>query len=209
MTERIESPLELGQGYHGPPARWYLSSLYHDVKARPSQPTGVLNLPRLTVRPAALREQTIWFNLFIGKSPDYPNEPSRFRPATGTSLPSLIDPRLAETPSGPNAGRARARRIFFSEPEPNTAYTASLETMVNETQGLLLEMLKDRFERAIDRLLECQLHAAANGTSERDTLFDLYHDGILTKGEVIRRGGIPEGDFHSEARAYRLRARDR
>jgi hypothetical protein len=85
----------------------------------------------------------------------------------------------------------------------------SLDAAIEDTQGLMLDMLKRRFERAIDRLLDCQGVQEQDSTGRLDALFALYADGILTKGEVMRRGDISDGSFHEEMRAYRTRSRSR
>jgi hypothetical protein len=85
----------------------------------------------------------------------------------------------------------------------------TLESAVFETQGLMLEMLKARFESVVDTLLEYMVAGKDGPNARHDALFDLYHDGILTKGEVARRSGIPEEHFYEEVRAHRIRKRHR
>jgi len=88
---------------------------------------------------------------------------------------------------------------------PPDSMTYNLTGSVQQSQDLLLEMLKDRFERVVDTLLRYRIGTLVDRVAKSDALFELYEEGLLTKGEVRRRGSIEPEDFYDELRAYRLR----
>ena len=99
------------------------------------------------------------------------------------------------------AARDRIAKLYpdteLDEPE--------LARSLEQSQDVLLEMLSQRFERAIDALLRNMLGSESDRLTMLDALFDLYEEGLLTKGDVRRRSGLKPEDFYDELRAYRLR----
>ena len=83
--------------------------------------------------------------------------------------------------------------------------TNDLAASVEQSQDVLIEILKDRFERVVDTLLCYRLGDRDDRATRLDVLFELYEDGLLTKGEVRRRGNLEPAEFHDELRAFRQR----
>ena len=79
-----------------------------------------------------------------------------------------------------------------------------LSDAVEQSQDVLIDMLKERFERAVDLLLEHMAGSETNREARLGALFALYEEGVLTKGEVRRRGELSPETFYDELRAYRL-----
>lgn len=103
------------------------------------------------------------------------------------------------------AARDRVSELY-RDPDRGRSDLASL---IEDSQDILFEMLKERFERLVDFHLERIV--GANGERKRrlDALFDLYDEGLLTKAEVRRRGPIEPEDYYDELRASRLRRSSR
>jgi hypothetical protein len=80
-----------------------------------------------------------------------------------------------------------------------------LNTIVAQSQDVLLAMLKDRFERVVDALVDARLATAGGQSTTRDVLFQLYDDGLLTKAEVRKRGNVSPEEFYDELGAFRRR----
>lgn len=91
---------------------------------------------------------------------------------------------------------------FYAEHDPRIH---DLAASVHQSQDILIEMLKDRFERVVDALLRHRLGTRDDRLARLDALLELYEEGLLTKGEVRRRGNIEPENFYDELREYRLR----
>ena len=99
---------------------------------------------------------------------------------------------------------AAPNRMTTSVADPEQV-PEDLAAVVEESPDVLLERLKDRFERAIDALLRARQDAVGHRLTTRDILFGLYEEGLLTKAEVRLRGGLGPEEFHDGLHAYRLR----
>ena len=89
-----------------------------------------------------------------------------------------------------------------SPPEPGES---ELAASVEQSQDVLIDMLKDRFERMVDALVRQRIGTDWDHVAMLDVLFELYDEGLLTKGEVRRRGSLDPEAFYGELRAYRQR----
>lgn len=96
-------------------------------------------------------------------------------------------------------------RITDLYPDPESS-ELDLAGLAKQSHDILLEQLRDRFERAIDALLRYRLGSSYERSALLQVLFDLYDEGLLTKAEVRRRGRIEPEDFYDELRAYRRRS---
>jgi hypothetical protein len=87
-------------------------------------------------------------------------------------------------------------------PEPGES---ELAASVEQSQDVLIDMLKDRFERMVDAFVRQRIGTNGDQLATLDVLFELYEEGLLTKGEVRRRGDLEPEAFFGELRAYRQR----
>jgi hypothetical protein len=99
------------------------------------------------------------------------------------------------------AARDRIAR-FHADPELSEP---DLTSTLEQSSDVLIEMLKERFERVVDALVQYKIGSRNDRLSLLDALFDLYDEGLLTKGEVRHRGELDPESFYNELHAYRLR----
>ena len=99
------------------------------------------------------------------------------------------------------AAHDRIARLH-ADPELNEP---DLTRTLEQPSDVLIEMLKERFERVVDALVRHKIGSRNDRPAILDALFDLYDEGLLTKGEVRRRGGLDPESFYDELQAYRLR----
>jgi hypothetical protein len=91
---------------------------------------------------------------------------------------------------------------LYPDPEPGKLDLAAL---TRESQDVLLEQLRDRFERVVDAFVQYRLGSNDQRSALLGVLFEFYDEGHLTKAEVRQRGQIEPEDFYDELRAHRLR----
>ena len=103
------------------------------------------------------------------------------------------------------AARDRISELY-SDPEPDRLDLAAL---ARESQEVLLEQLRDRFDRVVDAFVQYRLGANDQRSALLGVLFDLYDEGLLTKAEVRERAQLEPEDFYDELRAHRLRRSNR
>lgn len=99
------------------------------------------------------------------------------------------------------AARDRVTELY-PDPESDELDLASL---VRQSEDVLLKELRERFERLVDTFVRYRLGSDDERSALLEVLFDLYEEGLLSKAEVRRRGGIEPEDFYDELRAYRVR----
>lgn len=95
-------------------------------------------------------------------------------------------------------------RITELHPERDPA-RKDLASLIEDSPDILVEMLKERFERLVDFHLERTVGADGERQRTLDALFVLYDEGLLTKAEVRRRAHIEPEDYYDELRTSRLR----
>ena len=95
---------------------------------------------------------------------------------------------------------------LYPDPVPGRSDLASL---IADSPGILVKLLKERFERLVDFHLERTVGTNGERQETLDALFDLYDEGLLTKAEVRRRGHIEPEDYYDELRTSRLRRSSR
>jgi hypothetical protein len=86
------------------------------------------------------------------------------------------------------------------------AEIADLASVAAQSQGALIEMLRDRFDRLVDEFVRYKAGVNGDRAAVLDTLFELHEKGLLTKAEVRTRGDLDPEEFYSELQAYRLRS---
>jgi hypothetical protein len=99
------------------------------------------------------------------------------------------------------AARDRVTEVY---PDRDPGRT-DLASLIEDSPDILAAMMKERFERVVDMLIERMVAGDDDPQKQRDALFELYEEELLTKAEVRRRGGIEPEDFYDLLRAYRLR----
>lgn len=99
------------------------------------------------------------------------------------------------------AARDRITELY-SDRDPGRTDLASL---IEDSPDILAAMMKERFERVVDLLIERMVAGDEEPQKKLDALFELYEEELLTKAEVRRRGGIEPEDFYDKLRAYRQR----
>jgi hypothetical protein len=82
---------------------------------------------------------------------------------------------------------------------------ADLASTAEQSQGVLFEMLRDRFDRLVDEFVQYKTGEHGDRTVVLDALFELHEKGLLTKAEVRARGDLAPEEFYGELQAYRLR----
>jgi hypothetical protein len=99
------------------------------------------------------------------------------------------------------AARDRIAKLYPGKEPDDVNFARTVE----QSQDVLIDMLRDRFERVVDALLRYKLGPEYDRSAMLDALFDLYEEGLLTKGEIRRRGGLEPEVFYDELHAYRRR----
>lgn len=100
------------------------------------------------------------------------------------------------------AARERVTELY---PDRDPGRT-DLASLIEDSPHILAEMMKERFERVVDILIQHMVAGDKDPQKKLDALFELYDEELLTKAEVRRRGGIEAEDFYDALRAYRQRS---
>jgi hypothetical protein len=99
-----------------------------------------------------------------------------------------------------------AARDHIAKLDPDAAPDEDdLSRTLGQSHDVLIDMLRDRLERVVDALLRYKLGPEYDQSAMLDALFDLYDEGLLTKAEIRRRGGLEPEAFYDGLHAYRRR----